>query len=169
MLLQLLNQAGFSQYMKTKPKLITTTTTILQPPGLCLRLPEWAGTRKVKPIWIYWSKRQWVAVASAEHMQICISYQHSTTQFFTGQMPFLLPNQQHQSTEGKPVMTLENINVNAMTDEENVLWWHIRNLNKTLGSQTLLTTLQYFSASSSLSMQIIEADGHKFSAVQNLR
>jgi len=22
-------------------------------------------TRKVKPIWIYWSKRQWVAVASA--------------------------------------------------------------------------------------------------------
>ena len=24
-----------------------------------------------------------------------------TTQFFTGWMPFLLPNQQHQSTEGK--------------------------------------------------------------------
>jgi len=23
-------------------------------------------TRKVKPIWIYWSKRQWVAMASAE-------------------------------------------------------------------------------------------------------
>jgi len=43
----------------------TTTTTVLQPPGLCLGLPGWAGTRKVKPIWIYWSKRQWVAVASA--------------------------------------------------------------------------------------------------------
>ena len=33
-------------------------------------IPGWAGTRKVKPgmvkpIWIYWSKRQWVAVASA--------------------------------------------------------------------------------------------------------
>ena len=30
-------------------------------------LPGWAGTRKVKPIWtgFYWSKRQWVAVASA--------------------------------------------------------------------------------------------------------
>jgi len=28
-------------------------------------LPGWAGTRKEKPIWIYWSKRQWVAVASA--------------------------------------------------------------------------------------------------------
>ena len=28
-------------------------------------LPRWAGTRKVKPIWIYWTKRQWVAVESA--------------------------------------------------------------------------------------------------------
>jgi len=27
----------------------TTTTTILWPPGLCLRLPGWTGTRKVKP------------------------------------------------------------------------------------------------------------------------
>ena len=26
--------------------------------------------------------------------------QHPTTQFFTGQMPFLMPNQQRQSTEG---------------------------------------------------------------------
>jgi len=41
------------------------------------------------------------------HMQICTSLQvnnHAstppTTQFFTGRMPFLLPNQQRQSTEG---------------------------------------------------------------------
>jgi len=27
-------------------------------------------------------------------------HQHSTTLFFTGRMPFLPPNQQHQSTEG---------------------------------------------------------------------
>jgi len=38
--------------------------------GICPGPPRWAGTRKVKPgrlkpIWIYWSKRQWVAVASA--------------------------------------------------------------------------------------------------------
>ena len=36
--------------------------------ALCPGLPRWAGTRKVKPIWqsgFYWSKRQWVAVASA--------------------------------------------------------------------------------------------------------
>jgi len=31
-------------------------------------------------------------------------HQHSTTQFFTGRMPFLLPNQQHQSTEGNTQM-----------------------------------------------------------------
>ena len=36
----------------------------------CPGPPGWAGTRQVKsgrlkPIWIYWSKRQWVAVASA--------------------------------------------------------------------------------------------------------
>jgi len=27
------------------------------PFGSCLGPPGWAGTRKVKPIWIYWSKR----------------------------------------------------------------------------------------------------------------
>jgi len=40
-------------------------------------------------------------------MQVCTSLQadnHAsipTTQFFTGQMPLLLPNKQRQSTEGK--------------------------------------------------------------------
>ena len=40
------------------------------------------------------------------HMQVCTSLQtdnHASTppvSFFTGWMPFLLPNQQHQSTEG---------------------------------------------------------------------
>ena len=33
--------------------------------ALCPGLPKWASIRKVKPIWIYWSKKQWVAVASA--------------------------------------------------------------------------------------------------------
>ena len=33
--------------------------------ALCPGLPGWAGTRKVKPSGFYWSKRQWVAVASA--------------------------------------------------------------------------------------------------------
>jgi len=52
-------------------------------------------TRKVKPIWICWSKRYWVAVASAGHMQITPASHHSV---FTGRMPFLPPNQQGQST-----------------------------------------------------------------------
>jgi len=37
-------------------------------------------------------------------MQVCTSFQtdnHATTQFFTGRMPFLPPNQQCQSIEGK--------------------------------------------------------------------
>jgi len=32
--------------------------------------------------------------------------QHPTTQFFTGRMPFLPPNQQHQSTEGNWITVL---------------------------------------------------------------
>jgi len=40
-----------------------------------------------------------------DHMQVCTSPYTDTcastsTQFFTGRMPFLPPNQQHQSTEG---------------------------------------------------------------------
>ena len=74
--------------------------------ALCPGLPSWAGTRKANQTGFYWSKRQWVAVASAGpyaslHLapdrQPC---QHPTTQFFTGRMPFLPPNQQRQSTEG---------------------------------------------------------------------
>ena len=48
-----------------------------------------------------------MAVASAGHMQVCILLQtdnHASTPplcFFTGRMPFLPPNQQRQSTEGK--------------------------------------------------------------------
>jgi len=42
------------------------------------------------------------------HLQVCTSLQtdnHPTTQFFTGRMPFLPPNQQHQSTEGKGLVS----------------------------------------------------------------
>jgi len=38
------------------------------------------------------------------HMQVWTSLQHPTTQLFTGRMPFLPPNQQRQSTEGKLVI-----------------------------------------------------------------
>jgi len=44
------------------------------------------------------------------HMHVCTSLQtdkprqHPTTQSFTGRMPFLPPNQQRESTEGKVTM-----------------------------------------------------------------
>ena len=50
--------------------------------ALCSGLPWWAGTRKVKPSGFYWSKRQWVAVAPAVHVQDCTSLQtdnHAST------------------------------------------------------------------------------------------
>jgi len=36
------------------PHYYTTATPVNGP---CPGLPGWAGTKKVKPIWIYWSKR----------------------------------------------------------------------------------------------------------------
>jgi len=68
--------------------------------------PNWAGTRKVKPLWILLKQEtvsgsgiSWDICKSAPHSRQ--SHQHPTTQFFTGRMLFLLPNQRHQSTEGK--------------------------------------------------------------------
>jgi len=59
--------------------------------GICPGPPGWAGTRKAKPVrlkptWIYWSKRQWVAVASAGLYAKSAPHprqprQHPTTQF----------------------------------------------------------------------------------------
>ena len=53
------------------------------------------------------SERQWYQLG---HMQVCTSLQtdnhasSSVLKFFTGRMPFLPPNQQCQSTEGKKVL-----------------------------------------------------------------
>jgi len=74
--------------------------------ALCPGLPRWAGTRKVKPIWIL--LKQETVSGSGISWAMC-KYaprsrqkprQHPTTQFFTGQVPFLPANQQRQSTEG---------------------------------------------------------------------
>ena len=68
--------------------------------------PRWASTRKVKPIWILLEQEtvsgsgiSWAICKSAPCSRQ-IPCQHPTTQFFTGRMPFLPPNQQRQSTEG---------------------------------------------------------------------
>ena len=74
--------------------------------ALCPGLRGWAGTRKVKPIWILLKQERvsgsgisWAICKSASRSRQ-ITTPAPTTQFFTGRMPFLPPNQQHQSTEG---------------------------------------------------------------------
>ena len=69
-------------------------------------LPRWAGTRKVKPIWILLKQEtvsgsgiSWAICKSAPRTrQITTPATHHS--IFTGRMPFLPPNQQRQSTEG---------------------------------------------------------------------
>jgi len=62
------------------------------------------------------SERQWYQLG---HMQVCTSLQtdnHASTsllKFFTGRMPFLSPNQQCQSTEGKTKNKCTKINLIA--------------------------------------------------------
>ena len=72
-------------------------------------LPKWAGTRKVKPIWILLKQEtlsgngvSWAICKSAPcSKQITTPAPHHSV--FTGRMPFLPPNQQCQSTEGTDV------------------------------------------------------------------
>jgi len=79
-------------------------------------LPGWAGTRKVKPIWIL-LKQETVSGSGISWaiMQVCTSLQtdnHASTSplsFFTGRMPFLPPNQEHQSTEGNTLHQHNNL------------------------------------------------------------
>ena len=84
--------------------------------ALCAGLPRWAGTGKVKTNLDFTEARdsewQWHQLS---HMQVCTSLQtdnHANTpllSFFTGRMPFLLSNQQRQSTEGKLyIVTTDN-------------------------------------------------------------
>jgi len=98
--------------------------------ALCPGLP-WVS--RYQKSGFYWSKRQWVAVASAGPYASlhCAPdrqpHQQPTTQFFTGQMPFLLPYQQRQSTEGKRRSHILN-KVKWCMAYDNVLW-----RNKRLG------------------------------------
>ena len=71
-------------------------------------LPTWAGTRKIRPIWIL--LKQETVSGSGISWTICKNASRSRqittpappTQFFTGRIPFLPPNEQHESTEGLP-------------------------------------------------------------------
>ena len=67
-------------------------------------LPSWVSTRNENPSGLHWSKRQWVAVASAgPYASLHLApdrqpRQHPITHFSTDWMLFLPPNQQRQST-----------------------------------------------------------------------
>ena len=72
---------------------------------LCLGLPRWTGTRKVKPIWILLKQQKmsgsdisWAMCKSVPCFRQINMPAHHNWSFFTGRMPFLPPNQQHQST-----------------------------------------------------------------------
>jgi len=84
----------------------THTHTHTRLTALCPGLPGWAGTRKVKPIWILLKQEtvsgsgiSWAICKSAHRSrQITTPAPHHSV--FTGRMPFLPHNQQCQSTEG---------------------------------------------------------------------
>jgi len=69
---------------------------------------QWAGTRKVKPIWILLKQEtvsgSGISLATCKSAprsrQITMPAAHRSV-FFTGRMPFLPPNQQCQSAERK--------------------------------------------------------------------
>jgi len=87
--------------LSAAPEVLSDSHAHTRLTALCLRLPGWACTREVKPIWIL-LKEETVS-GSGISWAICKSApprQHPTAQFFTGRMPFLPPNQQRQSTEG---------------------------------------------------------------------
>ena len=89
-------------------------------------LHGWAGTRKVKPIWILLKQEtvsgsgiSWDTCKSAPRSrQITTPAPHHSV--FTGRMPFLPPNQQRQSTEGTSVHTYIHTNLYSAKNREDV-------------------------------------------------
>jgi len=117
--------------------------------ALCPGLPGWAGTRKVKPIWILLKQEtvsgrgiRWATCKSAlRSRQITTPAPHRSV--FTGRMPFLSPNQQCQSTEGTlfrrhPLSEIESDNGKGDSIPTNDWTWCIR--QKQLGTTGISTT-----------------------------
>ena len=104
------------------PQLIIQITHNTRLRALCPGQPRWASTRKVKPIWILLNREtlsgsgiSWAICKSAPRSrQITTPASHHSV--FTGRMPFLPPNQQRQSTEGKHTHTLVCVSVCAYTN-----------------------------------------------------
>ena len=98
--------------------------------ALFLGLPMWAGTRKVKPIGLLLNQE--IVSGSDISWAVCTLLQTdnhastppATTQFFTGRMPFLPPNQQRHSTECNALKALKfNATVKLHTKSVSMIWY----------------------------------------------
>ena len=88
--------------------IFTHTHVHIRLTALCPGLPRWASTGKVKPIWILLEQEtmsgsgiSWAICKSASRSRQITTPASHYSSFFTGRMPFLPPNQQCQSTEGR--------------------------------------------------------------------
>ena len=95
----------------------THTHTHTHLTALFLGLFGWAGTRKVQPIWILLKQEtmsgsgiSWAICKSAPRSRQTTTPAPHNSVFFTDRMPFLPPNQQHQSNEG----TVDYCNLGAI-------------------------------------------------------
>ena len=105
-------QDSVSAHTHTRTHARTHAHTHTRLMALCPGLPGWAGTRKVRPIWILLKQEtvggsgiSWAICKSAPRSrQITMRAPHHSV--FTGRIPFLPPNQQRQSTEGNNTATV---------------------------------------------------------------
>ena len=95
---------NFFLYLCNCSTFFNTHTRLTAP---CPGLLKWAGTRKVKPNWILLKQEtvsgsgvSWAICKSAAPCSRQITMPALHYSVFTCRMPFLPPNQQHQSTEG---------------------------------------------------------------------
>ena len=108
-----LTTADILDTLQTTSQLLDEFQLVLQPhthtrlTALCPGLPRWAGTRKVKPIWILQKQEtvsgsgiSWAICKSAPRSrQITTPAPHHSVFYRPDTLP--PPNQQRQSTEGK--------------------------------------------------------------------
>ena len=118
-------QTSYKYYKNSKNYSVklqhTHTRTRARLTALCPGLPRWAGTRKVKPIWILLKHKtvsgsgiSWAICKSAPRSrQITTPAPHHSV--FTGRVPFLPPNQQRQSTVGQICQTTNSL-INSTFD-----------------------------------------------------
>ena len=115
---QLLHADALAYYIHTHTRLM----------ALCPGLPGWAGTRKVKAIWILLkletvsgSGFSWDICKSAPRSRQITMPAHQAAphrSVFSGRMPFLPLNQRCQSTEGSGLLYTMYLRISAACDAD---------------------------------------------------